>query len=95
MQEHFLLTVQEAFTLRRLGVEVLPLIPFDRMPLEQRHAPIRFLVHLRRPDGIMHPIYARFTVPTCVSPDRSGYTCLLETMEKSDVPPGTEIWMTA
>lgn len=85
--EHFLLTVQEAFALRGRGILLFPPVPFDQMPPERRHQPIRFRVELRRPDGTVDPVEAWF------APDFEGYNCLLRNVQKSDVPKGTEIWI--
>lgn len=91
--EHFLLTVQEAFTLRGRGILVYPPVPFDQMLPERRHQPIRFRVELRRPDGTVDPVEAWFTIPTSMPPDLEGYDCLLRNVQKSDAPKGTEIWI--
>jgi hypothetical protein len=90
--EKRLLVIENVFFLRGRGVAVLPLTPFDALPRPAR-MPIRRTVILRRPDGVSQQVEAIFGASTCMPPDRLGYECLLQGIEKAEVPVGAKIWI--
>ncbi|HEY7092885.1 MAG TPA: hypothetical protein VH393_06885 [Ktedonobacterales bacterium] len=88
------MVVEAVFLLRGRGVAVIPLTPFGALPQPVRGS-MRCNVTLRRPDGSSQTIEAIFGVGTCIPPDRLGYECLLQGIEKAEVPAGIEIWIDA
>jgi hypothetical protein len=90
--EKRLVVVEAVFFLR--GVAVIPLTPFDALP-QPAHGSTRRTVILRRPVGASQKVEAIVGAPTCIPPDRLGCECLIQGIEKAEVPVGMEIWTDA
>jgi hypothetical protein len=92
-----LITVEQVFTVRDRGFIVIPEILIDQLP----EMPPK-LVMLKRPDGTTINAKASFHVPHTQTKDieltvkqleNPRYICILEDIDQSEIPIGTELWI--
>jgi hypothetical protein len=88
-----LLTVEDMFEIRERGVILAPDIP-----VSECSGPRFQTVMLKRPDGSTLTMQSGCNIPFInpLRPDGQphsvGYVCMLNGIEKPEIPVGTEIW---
>jgi hypothetical protein len=92
-----LLTVERVFVVTGRGVIVTPEIPIDQLPEIPSSSAI-----LKRPDGTTINAKASFHIPHIHTQDievtlkqlnNPRYVCIVEGIDKSEIPVGTELWV--
>ena len=84
-----LLTIEDTFQISGRGLLVVPGPLVETFP-----GPARVTAELRKPDGTVAQadlrIEHQFQTPP---PDERRYACIFQELEKSDIPIGTEVWL--